>query len=81
MKNTMILLLLIVSIVFLGFIYFLNFREPGSLDKSDGSFAFYEPFPSEFVTPRPVDVWLPKGYEDNTGDGERTYNGTRGTHI
>ena len=65
MKNTMILLLLIVSIVFLGFIYFLNFREPGSLDKADGSFAFYEPFPSEFVTPRPVDVWLPKGYEDN----------------
>ena len=58
MKNTMILLLLIVSVVFLGFIYFQNFREPGSLDKSDGSFAFYEPFPSEFVTPRPVDVWL-----------------------
>ena len=28
MKNTMILLLLVVSIVFLGFIYFLNFREP-----------------------------------------------------
>tara|TARA_E500000331_G_scaffold356262_1_gene414024 strand:+ start:983 stop:1933 length:951 start_codon:yes stop_codon:yes gene_type:complete len=68
MKKTMVLLLLFVCVVFLGFVYFLNSWEPGSLDKSDGSFTFYEPFPSEFVTPRPVDVWLPKGYEDNPLD-------------
>ena len=65
MKNMVVLFLLIVFVVFFGFVYFLNAKEPSSLDKSDGSFAFYEPFPSEFVTPRPVDVWLPKGYEDN----------------
>lgn len=29
----------------------------------DGALVHYEAFPSEFIRPRPVDVWLPEGYD------------------
>lgn len=35
---------------------------------SDGSGALqrFNPFPSQFAAPRPVDIWLPPGYTQNT---------------
>ena len=32
------------------------------LNSSTGALAKYKEFPSKFITPRPVDVWLPKDY-------------------
>ena len=60
-----IFFLLFAGAIFLGFIFYLNHSETGGMDKSDGSFFFYQSFPSEFVVPRPVDVWLPEGYDSN----------------
>ena len=34
----------------------------------DGSIVHYEEFPSEHVRPRPVDVWLPDGYDATSAD-------------
>ena len=34
----------------------------------DGSIVNYEAFPSELIRPRPVDVWLPEGYDSATSD-------------
>lgn len=32
-----------------------------------GDITHYAPFPSELVLPRPVDVWVPEGYDSNAG--------------
>ena len=34
-------------------------------DSKPGTFVHYPSFPSDFVEPRPVDVWLPDGYEES----------------
>jgi predicted alpha/beta superfamily hydrolase len=34
----------------------------------DGSIVHYEEFPSQHIRPRPVDVWLPEGYDANASD-------------
>ena len=34
----------------------------------EGTIVHYEEFPSEFIRVRPVDVWLPEGYDAASGD-------------
>ncbi len=34
----------------------------------DGTIIHYDDFPSELVRPRPVDVWLPEGYDHQSND-------------
>ena len=34
----------------------------------EGSIVHYQEFPSELVRPRPVDVWLPEGYDADSSD-------------
>jgi predicted alpha/beta superfamily hydrolase len=34
----------------------------------DGTIVNYDDFPSELIRPRPVDVWLPEGYEPTSSD-------------
>ena len=34
-------------------------------DSKPGTFVHYPSFPSDLVEPRPVDVWLPDGYEES----------------
>ena len=59
---------LFVCAVFSGIIFFLDYSDTDVRNQLDGSFVFYESFPSESVSPRPVDIWLPEGYHANTND-------------
>ena len=34
----------------------------------EGSIVHYQDFPSELIRPRPVDVWLPEGYDPESSD-------------
>ncbi|MAI42393.1 MAG: esterase [Gammaproteobacteria bacterium] len=59
---------LFVCAVFSGIIFFLDHSDTDVRNQLDGSFVFYESFPSESVSSRPVDIWLPEGYHANTND-------------
>ena len=39
--------------------------SPTGQGQSGGFFVHYEEFSSDYIEPRPVDVWLPPGYEKN----------------
>ena len=44
-----------------------NFAPLKNAELSSGKLVRLDSFPSKYITPRPVDVWLPEGYsEDNT---------------
>ena len=34
----------------------------------EGSLVYYKNFPSQLVRPRPVDIWFPAGYDEQSGD-------------
>ena len=42
----------------------------------EGSIVHYQEFPSELVRPRPVDVWLPEGYDADSVIDTRCYTCT-----
>ena len=67
-QKTMGFFVLFVCAVFSGIIFFLDYSDTDVRNQLDGSFVFYESFPSESVSPRPVDIWLPEGYHANTND-------------
>lgn len=44
----------------------INFQQVKDIELFAGSLFRVDAFPSKYVTPRPVDVWLPKDYSEET---------------
>ncbi len=43
----------------------INFQQVKAIELSSGSLYRVDNFPSKFISPRPVDVWLPENYTSN----------------
>ena len=60
---------IVLGIILLGVLY--SYKEPISIHKVedavlfDGTLYRIDNFPSKYITPRPVDIWLPKNYAKN----------------
>ena len=65
MKHTTIVLSPFLLLLSIGIALVKNDSSATAPGQSDGSFVHYEEFSSDYIKPRPIDVWLPPGYETN----------------
>jgi len=69
-KSILPIMLLTVALLLIFFSYVFNVDIYQNQQYKKGLFVHYEKFPSDNISSRPVDIWLPEGYSENT---ERNY--------
>ena len=65
LKRTTTVLFPFLLLLSIGIALVKNDSSATAQGQSDGSFVHYEEFSSDYIEPRPIDVWLPPGYEIN----------------